>query len=580
MPTKSKLPLYTILGSLAVYILIALVFVFSFSNFLAFGTSSDRINIVEGLLLPKTDFPISNIFNTDPLLTNSDSDTINNIRRSVSFLIFSSLFKETIDKGLTPDIVESYEFKDATNLNLKIRQNIKWHDGTDLTATDVEFTFGLIKSTRQNSLYAGATNGGSIQVAVIDDYNLKIELTGTDGVKPDSSFLNELVFPILPKHILENYPLPSLNELSETEFGRNPIGSGILKYNQNLVDELVLDRNDNYYQDPVRFNSYTFRFYKDYPEMLKDYKLKNIDIVKRNEVGSLDSVYKDFIDSGFNYEEKVLRGRRVVLYINLASKNDSSQLAKSTFLRRSLLNIIDRKKLVDSIDIGREIYGPIDQSLPEFSPDILEKEKYNLEEFNKILGILGYKKVNEVYEKDGIQVKVKLSYLSGSIREPLVAELTRQLKEVGIILIPTPINEVDDNLISNSSVQTKTNDFYSVVNERNFDVLLTSVDHAQNADLYDEWHSSRINAPGLNLSSFSSNGADRALENGRINVGDERKTDYMRFQKTFFEETPAIYLLNPGIQIYSNPRLNLGKINELSSMEYFYLNISEWEVKV
>lgn len=575
MRQNQNFQVYSIFISVVVYLCIILVFVFSFTNFLNLLKKTEQKVITEGLLLPRTDFPVNTTFDVDPLLTSSNVDSIRDIRKAVSSLIFSTLFKENSDGTLSKDLVENYDFSNSQDLTIVLRKDAKWQDGEEVNAEDVEFTFNIMKGVGQSSFYAGAINGNDLQIQVIDEFTIKISLTSSDGPRPNASYVHELIFPILPKHILENYPKPSLSLLSETEFGKNPIGSGILKYTDNRIEELVLTRNDDYYSDKVQFDNYIFRFYKDFDDLIKDFKLKNVDLIRRSEIGVKDEVYNNLTNDGFVYDDRVLKDRRLVLYFNLGNRSaDSSPFNKSTLLRRSLLSIINRPRLTQYIDISREVYGPIDQDSFAFLPEVVQKQAVNPDDFKKIVTGLGYSLVDGIYTKDSIQLKFVVTYLSGGIRQPIIDELKKQLAEVGVILVANAISASSDNIEQGSGES-----FLTIVNNREYDALLSAVDHIMDPDVYNEWHSSKISAPGLNLSGFSSKVADRTLEDGRVKVGDDRKADYTRFQRTFFEEVPAIYLVNPGMQIFLSPRLKIFGDKQLADEVYFYKNIDKWSVE-
>ena len=51
-------------------------------------------------------------------------------------LIYDSLFTIDYEGQIHPQLVEEYEFKNATTLRLKIHEGVTFHDGTTLDATD------------------------------------------------------------------------------------------------------------------------------------------------------------------------------------------------------------------------------------------------------------------------------------------------------------------------------------------------------------------------------------------------------------------------------------------------------------
>jgi len=74
-------------------------------------------------------------------------DSSNAVDRDVDRLLFSGLVRFD-SRGLpTGDLAESWGVsQDGTIYNVSLRPNIKWHDGTPLTANDVAFTIDLLQN--------------------------------------------------------------------------------------------------------------------------------------------------------------------------------------------------------------------------------------------------------------------------------------------------------------------------------------------------------------------------------------------------------------------------------------------------
>jgi len=67
----------------------------------------------------------------------------------IAGFIFNGLVKYDKDgKNIVGDLASSYTFKDDTTLIFNLRPNVKWHDGKELTADDVVFTYALIQSQK------------------------------------------------------------------------------------------------------------------------------------------------------------------------------------------------------------------------------------------------------------------------------------------------------------------------------------------------------------------------------------------------------------------------------------------------
>lgn len=561
--------------SLGVYILILGIFLLNINNIWAYSYRNESKVVREGILLPQVD-GVETIFYVDPLLSASKNTATREIRKKVSSLIFSSLFRENTAGGLDNDLVESYSFNDAKDLNIRIKDKVYWSDNEQLTAYDIEFTFNVLRSLGQESLYSGAINNGDFEVKVLSQNDLQISLKSETLPRPNASYLYELVFPILPKHVLINYTKPQYNLLPLTDFGKKPVTSGMFLYDINRIDELTLKTNFSYFGQIPKIDAYTFRFYKDYTELIDAFKLRNVDLFIRDQ-NLRDEEHRLLLQENVNFGEYITRNRKIALYFNLATKSEKPSIFNKLVIpRRNLLHAISRSEI--STQLGgialREIYGPIDHASWAFSPEVLERNAYRPQDLESTLKLQGYSKVDGIYTKEGQQLDIKLTYLGTKFNDEFVTALSKQLRQEGIVLVSDRSDPSQEN-----SLQINQNSFTSKVNNREYDLLLTYVDKNLDPDVYLEWHSSRVNPPGINFSGFDSNVADRTLLDGKVLAKqDDRKNQYFRFQKAFYDElTPAIFLFNPSVSVYSSQKLKLNINKELNTDSTIYSTITDWE---
>jgi peptide/nickel transport system substrate-binding protein len=74
-------------------------------------------------------------------------------------------------------------------------------------------------------------------------------------------------------------------------------------------------------------------------------------------------------------------------------------------------------------------------------------------------------------------------------------------------------------------------------------MLLYGVNIGPDPDVYSYWHTSQAKDPGVNLSGYSSNDADRALEAGRIKTDEQvRQGKYDAFLAAWNPDAPAAVL--------------------------------------
>ncbi len=151
---------------------------------------------------------------------------------------------------LVPDLAESYDIsQDGLTYTFKLRKGVKFHNGRELKASDVKYTFERLVDPATQSpgqgyyavikgfdeMVSGAVSGLS-GVTTPDDYTVVIELS-----RPNAVFLNVLAMhfsSIVPKEEVAKYG---------ADWGRHPVGTGAYKITEwSLGQRIVFERNPDY----------------------------------------------------------------------------------------------------------------------------------------------------------------------------------------------------------------------------------------------------------------------------------------------------------------------------------------------
>ena len=137
---------------------------------------------------------------------------------------------------IKPSIATDWKFVDAQTLDLNIRKNVKFHDGSMLTADDVVYTLNMVADPA--SKVATPSNYAWIDKAEkTGDYSVRILMK-----RPTPAALEYLamVTPIHPKAYRE--------KVGPEGFAKAPIGAGPYKIVKNEVGkEIVFDRFADYW---------------------------------------------------------------------------------------------------------------------------------------------------------------------------------------------------------------------------------------------------------------------------------------------------------------------------------------------
>jgi peptide/nickel transport system substrate-binding protein len=155
--------------------------------------------------------------------------------------VFNSLVRYGPNLELVPDLAESWSNPDDKSYVFTLRQGVKYHNGQEVQAKDVEFSFKRI-GAKETVFSSRVANIESYEVT--DPYTIKITLT-----KPQADFLDGLVFlSILPQEV-------------EADLARTPVGSGPFQFVEWVPnDHITLERNPDYWEpDLVKVDQLVFK---------------------------------------------------------------------------------------------------------------------------------------------------------------------------------------------------------------------------------------------------------------------------------------------------------------------------------
>jgi len=161
--------------------------------------------------------------------------------------IFDNLYTRDPEGEIVGALVEEQRYLDDSRVVLVIRDDVRFHDGTPLTAEDVAYSIRRILDPSLGSPQAGQFN------KILDAQarsSTRIELV-TDGPYP--ALFDQLVkLSVVPKHYVES--------VGRDTFNRQPIGSGPYRFEEwRRGIEVTLTRNADYWAEAGTFETVVFR---------------------------------------------------------------------------------------------------------------------------------------------------------------------------------------------------------------------------------------------------------------------------------------------------------------------------------
>jgi peptide/nickel transport system substrate-binding protein len=367
-----------------------------------------------------------------------------------------------IDGQIVPALADSWEIApDGKTYTFHLNQNATWHDGTDVTAEDVKFTFDVAMNEESPNPRR------STLVQLVDSYRVVDEHTFEMVSKePFATFLYDVPFSIftMPKHIWENVP-PAEWPNDPGSTGQDParvVGTGPWKFGEWRQGESVtLLRNDQYY-DPFWIpvvDELVMRVLPDPATEVEALKAGEIDIVEvipapqTEEVQNTEGLKVD-IYPGYSFG-----------YVGLNLDPEKTTLFQDPRVRQALFVAVDKEAIKENIyaGFGEVALGTQPKLSFAYSPESYDETyAYDPERARQLLAEAGWEDTNGdgIVEKDGQEFRFELLTASGggAVIDQLLAELQQRWREIGVEMTP--------NLMEWSAMQDVTD------NTHDFDALM------------------------------------------------------------------------------------------------------------
>ncbi|WP_332629823.1 peptide-binding protein [Halalkalibacter flavus] len=462
-------------------------------------------------------------------------------------LIHASLLESDENLELIPmiatDLPEISE--DGLEYTFTLNEGVLFHDGEELTAEDVKFTYDIFK----NEDYTGPRAGDFTElesVEVIDEYTVTFTLN-----EVDASFITRHTYGILPKHILEDVPVADLEE--HMEYNRNnPVGAGpfeFVEYQDGQYIELVAF--EDYFAGRPNLDKVTFRVFADTNAELLAFETGEIDwmILPATELATAET-----------YDHGRISSVLALRYDYIGWNNDRAPF-DDVRVRQALTMAIDRQLIVDEIMDGRgEVAHAPASPLSWAYPDGVTEFDYDPEGALELLAEAGWEPgADGILEKDGEKFSFEILSNDGNvIRRDIGVIVQQMLAEIGVEAQPR---------------QMEWGAFLDQINPPNydFDAVVLAWALALDPDPTAIWHSREIEN-GLNNISYRNDRVDElAGGNKRIIDQDERAAVIGEIYEILAEEQPYTFLYYPEQHILLNnrvegfthhPRVNMYKLNE------------------
>lgn len=363
----------------------------------------------------------------DPQVTNFDST----IR--VTLNICEPLVWEPEPGKFVPGLAESWEISDdAKTYTFKLKQGVKFHDGTPFNAEAVKFTFDRVMDPATKAGQSHDQLGPYDHTEIVDDHTVKVVMK--QGYAPLLTNLNGYLGIVSPTAVKKD----------PAAFARAPIGTGPFMFKEWVPkDHITLVKNPDYnwgssffkHTGPAYLDEVIFKII---PEgsvrtgALKSGEVQYADDIDPLEYEALKS------DKQFVAIEKGQPGSGYVLLLNTTSTGPINDPQ----VRLAMEYAVDREGLNKSVfqGLNKVAFSPLMQ--PTFGYDASTQQLYQFdpEKAKQILNAAGWAEGSDgIREKGGQKLAINFPIISRPNDKAMAESIQASLRDVGIDFKITPL---------------------------------------------------------------------------------------------------------------------------------------------
>jgi peptide/nickel transport system substrate-binding protein len=343
-----------------------------------------------------------------------------------TFLLFTPLIRYNDELEPVPHLAESWDTAtsgDDMVLTFRLRDDVKWHDGTPTTAHDVAFTFERIKDPSTG--YPRASLFALYDSAVVQD-----SFTISFHLKRHAGYMDPWrTTPPIPAHILGDVPPAALRD---HRFGtEDPVGNGPFRFVEHRSgDRWVFEVNREFPEElggRPHVDRLVYRYIEEPTTRLAEFLAGDVDVYLIVAPSQIEEIEK-------HAETRLVRyANRNYAFINW---NERRPFFKDAAVRRALTLAIDRQEIVDFVQhgLGQVATGPVPPFHWAYDPD-LEPLPYDPESARALLDSAGWidRDGDGVRERGDVRASFELTTNAGNpAREDILTLVQAKLAQLGV----------------------------------------------------------------------------------------------------------------------------------------------------
>nr|WP_219914454.1 ABC transporter substrate-binding protein [Thalassobacillus sp. CUG 92003] len=416
--------------------------------------------------------------------------------------VYESLLTLDENMELQPELAKEWDQPDDKTYTFTLREGVTFHNGNEMTAEDVKYSFERIMAEETASI-AKSYFDKVESIEVVSPTKVKFTLSETYA--PFLSYVASTNAAIVDQEVVEEN-----GDLMQTA-----VGTGPFKFEEWEADNHVkLTKFEDYYQDDIpKLDGITYLTMKDESARLAAIRTgevhmttlasQSIPLAEKNE----DLTVKDYQSTEYSY---------VGFNVNKEPFNDKK-------VRQAISLAVDRQEVSDIVWKGDAVpSGPIPESMGKWSIDVTEEEMYqqDMDRAKELLAEAGY--------EDGFDTEITTASTYPDMVDTAQL-LQEQLEAIGI-------NAEIRQLEWGEYIDTWTNGSHEMLVGRNS----SGNDPDRSIGFFFSTDGS------ANVWGFSDERVDQLAEKGRTTIDTEKRREiYNEAQERLVDLSPNLFLVSP-----------------------------------
>jgi peptide/nickel transport system substrate-binding protein len=414
--------------------------------------------------------------------------------------VFDTLVEPDAELQFQPALAESWETSDdGLTWTFTLRDGVTWHNGRELVADDVVYSYKrIIDEELANSYRFSSVE----DVTAPDDKTVVITVS-----RPTPNLLANI-------GAFKGTAIVAKENVEDGSITRNPIGTGAFRFESYASgDRLQLVRNDDYWGDEVMLDGVTYTFVSDPTVALTN--------LQGDQVQWTDNLPPQQVESLMGSDDITVEAVASNDYWYFAA-NQARKPFDDPRVRQALAFGIDREQITEAATFG---LATVNQTaIPEGSAFHYDYAPYERD----------VEKAKSLLQEAGVTTPLPMDLMvTNEYPETVTAAqvMQSQLKEIGV------------------EVKIRTLDFASWLDQQgqgNFDVFMLG--WLGNLDPDDYYYAQHRTDANFNFQKYSNAEVDQALDDARSETDEDARKDlYETAVKQIVDDASYVYLYNPQV---------------------------------